>query len=62
MAKQKESRQKKMDVRVDGCPRRLYADGGYDDASYHILYALYIAQQTADHEPDHAEQRQECDG
>ena len=35
MAKQKESRQKKMDVRVD---------------------------QTADHEPDHAEQRQECDG
>ena len=29
-------------TKEDGCPRRLYADGRYDDASDHILYALYV--------------------
>lgn len=26
----------------DADPRGLHADGGHDDASYHVLHALYI--------------------
>ncbi len=45
MAK-KESKQKKMNVRV--------AYGGYAHASYHVLYAVYIFEQTSDYGADYA--------
>ena len=37
MAKKKASRQEKNEH-----PRGLHAYGGHDDASYHVLHALYI--------------------
>ena len=48
MAK-KESKQKKITVRVD------FTHGRYADASYHILHALYHFEQTSDNGADHAE-------
>ena len=37
MAKKKSKQTEK-----DADPRGLHADGGHDDASYHVLHALYI--------------------
>lgn len=36
------------------CPRRLYAYGGYAYASYHVLHAVYIFEQTSDYGADNA--------
>lgn len=33
---------KKQADRKDADPRGLHAYGGHDDASYHVLHALYI--------------------
>ena len=47
--KGKGSKQKK-----DDCPRRLNAYGGYAHASYHVLHAVYIIEQTSDNGADYA--------
>ena len=51
MAKQKESKQ----TEENRPSRGLHAYGGHDDASYHILHALYISGKTTDNGVEYAE-------
>lgn len=45
---------KKVQDRKSPDPCRLHPYGGYDDASYHLLHALYFSEQASVNAVDHA--------
>lgn len=45
---------KKVQDRKSRDPRRLHPYGGYDDASYHLLHALYFSEQASVNAAHHA--------
>ena len=49
-------KEEKVQAKENDCPRRLYADGGYEHVADYFLYAVYHAEQTSDDGNKYAEQ------